>query len=130
MTDEAPKKRFWTMKRSFVLALVLLVPLLGFGLYTAFTLTWSYSEGERAGILQKISHKGWVCKTYEGELAVTTSPGVAPVIWSFTVSDQSVVDALNKATGKSVVLHYQEHRGVPSSCFGDTQYFVTSVQTQ
>lgn len=124
------KKRFWTFKRILILSMVFVVPLVLLGLYTAFTLSWSYSEGERSGILQKISHKGWVCKTFEGELAVTTSPGVAPVIWHFTVPDPLVVEKLNAATGKSVVLHYEEHRGIPSSCFGDTGYFVTNVQVQ
>lgn len=128
MTEATEKKRFWTFKRILILSMVFVVPLVIFGLYTAFTLTWSYSEGERSGILQKISHKGWICKTFEGELAVTTSPGVAPIIWNFTVPDPLVVEKLNAATGKSVVLHYQEHRGIPSSCFGDTGYFVTDVQ--
>lgn len=130
MTEAPEKKRFWTFKRILILSMVFVVPLVIFGLYTAFTLTWSYSEGERSGILQKISHKGWICKTFEGELAVTTSPGVAPIIWNFTVPDPLVVEKLNAATGKSVVLHYEEHRGIPSTCFGDTGYFVTAVQAQ
>jgi hypothetical protein len=128
MNDTAPKKKFWTFRRSMIAFLVILVPALGFALYTAFTLSWSYSEGERSGILQKISLKGWVCKTYEGELAVTTQPGIAPVIWTFSVRDQKVAEQLNAALGKSVVLAYEEHPGVPTACFGETPYFVSRVQ--
>jgi hypothetical protein len=106
---------------------VLLVPLLLFSLYAGLTLKWAYSTGVRAGILQKFSDKGWVCKTWEGELAMTTVPGVAPVLWSFTVRDESVAKQVGAALGKRVVLHYREHRGVPTQCFGDTPYFVDSI---
>ncbi len=101
--------------------------LLGFTLYLALVLGWSYSDGERAGILQKFSRKGWVCKTYEGELAMSVVPGVAPTIWEFSVRDERVVPRLSAAIGRRVVLHYAEHRGVPTNCFGQTDYFVDSV---
>jgi hypothetical protein len=92
--------------------------------WTWFTLQWSYSDGERVGVLQKLSRKGWICKTYEGELALYVVSGMAPQIWSFSVRDAAVADQLNKLSGKRVRLHYTEHRGVPSNCFGDTGYFV------
>jgi hypothetical protein len=113
-------------RRRWPYALAIL--LLGFAAYTALALWWSYSEGERVGILQKLSRKGWVCKTYEGELALYVISGVTPQIWSFTVRDAAVAHRLNAALGSRVRLHYQEHRGLPSSCFGDTAYFVDSVQ--
>jgi hypothetical protein len=97
-------------------------------LYTLFTLHWSYSEGERAGILQKFSRKGWVFKTYEGELAMSIVPGVTPTIWDFSVRDPRVAESLNAALGKRVVLHYTEHRGVPTNWFAETPYFVDSVR--
>ena len=106
---------------------VVLVPLLLFSLYAGLTLKWAYSAGVRAGILQKFSEKGWVCKTWEGELAMTTVPGVAPTLWSFTVRDAAVANQVAGALGKRVVLHYREHRGVPTQCFGDTPYFVDSI---
>ena len=106
----------------------LAIVLLGFAAYTALALWWSYSEGERVGILQKLSRKGWVCKTHEGELALYVISGVTPQIWSFTVRDEAVARRLNDTLGSRVRLHYQEHRGLPSSCFGDTAYFVDSVQ--
>ena len=107
---------------SFVGALVLIL------LYTLFMLWWSYSEGERAGVLQKFSKRGWICKTHEGELAMYVVGGVAPQIWNFSVRDDAVVEQLHKAVGQQVRLHYSEHRGLPTSCFGETDYFVERVE--
>jgi hypothetical protein len=123
-SSAAPKPR----RRLWLYALVLLaVPLLLFTLYVGIAFTWSYSDGERAGILQKFSRKGWVCKTYEGELAMSIVPGVTPTIWDFSVRDERVLPSLNAALGKRVVLHYTEHRGIPTTCFGHTGYYVDSV---
>jgi hypothetical protein len=94
--------------------------------YTYVSLNWAYSDGERVGVLQKLSRKGWVCKTWEGELALYVVSGVAPQIWPFTVRDDQIAKNLNDSLGKRVRLHYDEHRGIPSSCFGDTQYFVNN----
>ncbi len=107
--------------------IALLVAACGLAGWSWVTLSWSYSEGERAGVLQKFSRRGWVCKTNEGELAMYVVPGIAPQIWDFTVRDAGVADQMNKAVGQRVQLHYTEHRGVPSSCFGDTGYFVDRV---
>ena len=93
-----------------------------------FMLWWSYSDGERAGVLQKFSQRGWVCKTYEGELALYVVAGVAPQIWNFSVRDEAVAAELSKAVGQSVRLHYREHRGLPTSCFGETDYFVDRLE--
>jgi len=111
-----------------LLVILLLVVLLPFA-WTWFTLSWSYSEGERAGILQKFSRKGWLCKTYEGELAQYIVAGVAPQIWNFTVRDRRVADELRTLAGAKVQLHYTEHVGVPTNCFGETGYFVDGVVT-
>jgi len=116
----APRRR-WNWK--LILATVLVVPVLLFSIYTAVALNWAYSEGDRSGIMYKLSHKGWVCKTWEGELNLT--PGAAaPTIWNFTVRDVAVAKQLNEAMGKPVALHYTEHVGIPTRCFGDTRYFV------
>jgi len=96
--------------------------------FTAFTLSWSYSEGERAGYVQKFSRKGWVCKTWEGELAMASMPGTMPQVFSFTVRDAAVAAQVNQTMGQRVSIAYQEHRGVPTSCFGETQYYVTGVR--
>lgn len=96
--------------------------------YLLIVFNLSYSSGDRAGYLQKFSKKGWICKTYEGELAMTTVPGVAPILWNFTVSDESVAQRLSETMGRRVVLHYKEFRYLPTTCFGDTPYFVERVE--
>jgi hypothetical protein len=115
----------WILRPRFLLVLVFLV--VG-ALLIAFN--YSYSDGNRAGYIQKFSRKGWVCKTHEGELAMTTVPGTAPVLWEFTVWDDQVAAQLSQVMGKRVVLHYKEFRYLPTACFGDTTYFVDRVETQ
>jgi len=99
-----------------------------FSLYIYIALNWSYSSGERAGFLQKVSHKGWICKTWEGELSLVAMPGAAPEKFLFTVRDEAVAQKVNAAAGKRVTLNYEQHKGLPSSCFGDTDYFVVDVK--
>jgi len=101
-----------------------------FAAYVWVALSYSYSEGERAGYLQKFSKRGWVCKTWEGEILLTSMPGAIPEKFEFTVRDDAVAAQISAAAGKRVVLHYAQHKGLPSSCFGDTQYFVGSVDVQ
>ena len=90
-------------------------------------LSWSYSSGERAGWAQKFSHKGWICKTWEGELALVSLPGSAVEKFYFTVHDDAAAKAIQQAVGKRVTLHYEEKVGLPTSCFGETRYFVNKV---
>ena len=111
----------------WLLAIIALLIVLVVG-YLAVVLNWAYSDGERSGIVQKLSRKGWLFKTWEGELAMSTVPGVAPVIWTFSVRDDEAVVQVSAALGKRVVLHYTEHRGVPTSLFGETPYFVDAVR--
>ncbi|HEY3658912.1 MAG TPA: hypothetical protein VGL34_28405 [Steroidobacteraceae bacterium] len=107
--------------------LLLFAIVIGSGLWTWLTLSWAYSDGERAGVLQKFSRKGWLCKTQEGELAQYVVAGISPQIWLFSVRDKAVAQQLDKAVGQRVQLHYTEHAGVPSSCFADTRFFVDRV---
>jgi len=109
------------------LGFVILSLLVAFALYIWAVLSWSYSEGERAGFLQKVSYKGWICKTWEGELSLVAIPGAAPEKFLFTVRDEAVAQELNAVAGKRVTLKYEQHRGLPTSCFGDTDYFVVGV---
>ena len=88
---------------------------------------WSYSTGERAGWVQKFSNKGWVCKTWEGELALVSLPGSTPEKFLFTVHDDAVAAQITKAMGKRVSLHYEQKVGLPGSCFGETRYFITGL---
>jgi len=97
-------------------------------LYVYIAMTWSYSEGERAGFLQKISKKGWICKTWEGELSLVAMPGAAPEKFLFTVRDEAVAAQLNAVAGKRVALRYEQHKGLPTSCMGDTDYFVVGLR--
>jgi len=109
----------------FVVILLVLVLVIG-ALWTWFSLSWAYSEGERAGILQKFSKKGWICKTYEGELALYVVGGVAPQLWYFSARDDKVAEQLAGAVGSQVRIHYTEHRGVPTSCFAETPNYAES----
>jgi hypothetical protein len=109
-----------------ILLVVLVLAVLAGALWTWFSLSWAYSEGERAGVLQKFSKKGWICKTYEGELALYVVGGVAPQIWYFSARDDKVAQELSAAVGEHIRLHYTEHRGVPTSCFAETPYFAES----
>lgn len=104
-----------------------LMVLLALG-YTWVSLNWSYSEGERAGYVQKLSKKGWVCKTWEGELAMINVPGTLTEKFAFTVRDDALAEKINASLGKRVALTYQQHVGVPSSCFGETLYYITAVK--
>ena len=111
--------------RSLVFILVGAIAL--FALYIYIALNWSYSTGERAGFLQKVSNKGWICKTWEGELSLVAMPGAAPEKFLFTVRDEAIAQKISAAAGKRVTLNYEQHKGLPTSCFGDTDYFVTGV---
>jgi hypothetical protein len=114
--------------RRWLMRLLIWIPLLGLvlgGAWTWFALSWSYSEGERAGILQKFSRKGWICKTYEGELALYIVGGVAPQIWHFSTRDPKLAAELTKNVGRDMRLQYSEHRGVPTNCFAETPYFAS-----
>jgi len=91
------------------------------------TLNWSYSEGERAGYIQKMSRKGWLCKTWEGEIAMVTMPGAIPDRFEFSVRDDAVAAKINSFAGQRVILSYAQHKFIPTNCFGETEYFVTDA---
>lgn len=110
-----------------ILGMFILVPILLAAGWTWLTLHWSYSEGERTGYVQKLSKKGWLCKTWEGEIAMVTMPGAIPEKFAFTVTDDRVVKTINSLAGQRVVLQYQQHKFIPSSCFGETEYFIQDV---
>ena len=95
--------------------------------YFWLAVKWSYSSGERAGWVQKFSHKGWVCKTWEGELALVSLPGSMVEKFYFTVHDDAAAQQIQQAVGKRVTLHYEEKVGLPTSCFGETRHFVSKV---
>ena len=108
-----------------IAVLVTLIALVA--LYFVAAIKWSYSDGERAGWVQKLSRKGWVCKTWEGELALVSLPGTTPEKFFFTIWDDDVARKVTQAMGKRVSLHYEEKVGLPGSCFGETRYYITGV---
>ena len=120
-----PRSRMSRIKRFLLLWLAGV--LVALAIWTAAALNFTYSDGERGGVLQKISRKGWLCKTYEGELALYVVPGMAPEIWEFSVRDEAVAKQLSGFVGERIQLHYAEHRGIPTNCFGETSYFVDRV---
>jgi hypothetical protein len=117
----------WKKIGILIVAAIILLPILYITAKAGISLAYTYAAGERAGFVQKFSQKGWLCKTWEGEMAQTTQPGVPPLIWDFTVRNDSVAALINAQIGKRVALHYKQHKGVPTSCFGETEYFVDGV---
>jgi hypothetical protein len=118
------RRRRWP----WVLAAVIVTPIALLALWTFIALGYTYSSGERAGYVQKFSSKGWICKTWEGELAMVNVPGAMQERWEFSVRNDSIAHVISSSMGQRVSLTYRQHMGVPTSCFGDTQYFVTGVR--
>ena len=118
-------RRHWGKLTLFTL---LGIPALALVIWSYAALSFSYSSGSRVGYVQKISRKGWICKTWEGELQVSSIPGSAPVLFPFTVRSDSIASAIQGALGRQVELTYDEHKGVILSCFGETQHYVVGVR--
>jgi hypothetical protein len=129
--DELPPSRRRRRWPWILLLAIVIAPAALLGLWAAITMNYTYSSGNRVGYVQKFSKKGWLCKTWEGELAMATSPGVAPQIFPFSVRNDSIAAAIQQIMQTQdgrISLTYEEHRGVPTSCFGETDYFVSGAQ--
>lgn len=111
-----------------LLGIVIVLPILVFSLWATIALSYTYSTGYRAGYLQKFSKRGWLCKTWEGELQLTAIPGATPEIFLFSTRSDSIAAVLSQLSGKRVAVEYEQHKGVPTSCFGDTEYFAVAVR--
>ena len=124
-----PKKslvrRHW---RKLLLGAIVAIPAISMTVWAVIALSFAYSTGERVGYIQKFSEKGWICKTWEGEIAMVNLPGQIANTFQFTVRDDSVAALINAAQGKRVALSYEQHKGVPTACFGETEYFVNGVR--
>jgi hypothetical protein len=103
-------------------------PLMVFTIWAVIALSFDFSTGERVGWVQKLSRRGWLCKTWEGELQMSNIPGSAPILFEFSVPDDSLANVIELAAGRKVALYYEQHIGVPSRCFGETEYFVKRVR--
>jgi len=110
----------------FILFLFILIIL--FVLYTWLTLSYSYSNGSRAGFLQKFSKRGWVCKTWEGELVTGSMLGNQEK-FSFSVRDEELAKLVSSSIGKRVEIEYDQHVGVPTNCFAETEYYVKKIKS-
>ena len=121
----APRGKNWFL---WFIGFTVLITALVIG-YTWLALSWSYSAGERAGYVQKFSQKGWLCKTWEGEMAIVAIPGSLPEIFKFTVRDDKVAAEINSVMGKRVAISYEQHVGIPSTCFGETGYYVSRAHS-
>ena len=120
-----PRRRRWPW---ILVGALVVLPALALAAWTMIALSYSYSRGERAGYVQKLSKKGWICKTWEGELAMVNVPGAMQERFPFTVRSDSLAAVMNGMMGSQVSLAYEEHRGLPGSCFGETNYYVTSAR--
>ena len=107
---------------------LLTIVLLVLVVWTTIAVFYTYSDGDRTGYLQKLSKKGWLCKTWEGELAMSNVPGQMPEKFLFTVRSDSVAAAMQKVDGKRVIISYSQHVAIPTSCFGDTPYWANAVR--
>ncbi len=124
MTGEEIRKKVVKI----VVMLILAVVVLSAG-YVTIVLNWSYSKGERIGYIQKFSEKGWLCKTWEGELQMLPVPGALPEKFLFSVRDKAAIDKINSSMGKKVSIFYEQHIGIPTSCLGESQYFAVDART-
>ena len=124
----AAQGRRWRKWPWILFGVFIVLPALILVAWIEIALHWSYSTGTRSGYVQKFSKKGWLCKTWEGEIAMVNMPGAAQERWQFTVRNDSLATIITRDQGQRVVLDYEQHMGLPTSCFGDTQYFVTGVR--
>ena len=128
--DTAPPPKSFSRRHwgKMLVAAIVAIPAAGLAIWTAIAMTYSYSSGDRAGYIQKFSKKGWLCKTYEGEIAMVNVPGQIANTFQFSVRDDSIAALINSAQGRRVALTYDQHKGMPTSCFGETEYFVNGVR--
>jgi hypothetical protein len=130
MTTPAGTRPSYTRRNwgKILLFLVVLGPIAVFAAWTAIALTYTYSEGQRVGFNQKLSRKGWLCKTWEGEIALSNVPGQAPELFQYSVRDDAVAAQIQQLEGARVAITYEQHKGIPTSCFGETEYFASGVR--
>lgn len=121
----ATPRRRWGL---WAVLLLLVLPAAVFALWALVTLNYTYSRGDRVGYNQKFSRKGWICKTWEGELAISNVPGQMPQLFQYSVRDDAVADQIRRLEGQRIAVTYEQHVGVPTSCFGETEYFVVSAR--
>ena len=118
MTGDEIRKKAFKIAVLLIAAVVVLC-----AAYLMIVLNWSYSKGDRVGYIQKLSEKGWLCKTWEGELQMLPVPGALPEKFLFSVRDKALIGKINSSIGKKISLTYEQHKGIPTTCFGESEYF-------
>ena len=111
-----------------IAALLMVAAVVLFTGYVMAALNWSYSKGDRVGFVQKFSEKGWLCKTWEGELQMLPVPGAIPEKFLFSVRDKALIGKINSSLGKKISLSYEKHKGVPTTCFGESEYYAVDAR--
>jgi hypothetical protein len=129
VVDAKPKRSFWRRHWGKLVLLGMIgLPATALLAWSYSALAFTYSSGTRVGYVQKLSRKGWLCKTWEGELQMSAIPGSAPVVFAFTVRGDSIANAIEMSMAGRVELQFEQHPGIPISCFGETEYFITGVK--
>ena len=123
-------RRSGSVKKILFSAFLVLLVLLA--IFTWWNYYYTYSDGNRYGLLQKFSRRGNLFKTYEGELILSSVRGnldvpIASEKFHFSVTDESIAKQLNDMQGQNVTLHYQEKKK-PAFWRGDSNYIVDSVR--
>ena len=111
---------------------ILTLFLLGSGIFVYVRYFYTYSDGYRAGLLQKFSHKGNLIKTYEGEMILSSVTGnsnvaIASEKFYFSVTDKKLADQLDTIQGQMVIVHYIQKNGA-LFWHGESAYLVDGVK--
>ena len=130
MADESKSKIGRSLKKTMQWILFILIIFLTVFIYWKYFFT--FSEGYRAGLLQKFSHKGTFFKTYEGEMILSSVVSSANVALAsekflFSVTDDSLAMKLDTIQGEYVIVHYRQKNGI-LFWKGDTKYFVDEAK--
>jgi hypothetical protein len=131
-TSAKPSK--WTgavKKTKKILKWILTLIIIFLGTFIYWKYFYTYSEGFRAGLLQKFSHKGAIFKTYEGEMILssvssTSNVAIASEKFFFSVPKKELAIQFDTLQGRNVILHYIEKNG-PVFWRGDSRYLVDSI---
>ncbi|HMP14723.1 MAG TPA: hypothetical protein PKD70_12645 [Saprospiraceae bacterium] len=125
------KRKTWRITKRILLIMLSLGIIIGAVLFW-FNYAWTYSDGTRAGTLIKVSNKGYIFKTYEGQLntgGFQTNPqgSVISNIWEFSVTKKDIYQQLQRYEGKEAILFYKQYRrALPWQ--GKTTYFVYKIE--
>ena len=121
-------------KAKRIVMVIFLIALALLALFIWWNYYFTYSEGNRYGLLQKFSHRGNMFKTYEGELILSSVRGnqnvtIASEKFFFSVTDENIAKKLDELQGQNITVHYLEKKSV-AFWRGDSRYIVDSVSAE